>query len=230
MKRKYMDRFHRHDRMDRGHLRRHRRRRHLHLGPAAQSLQLLDPRLLRLRPPAARHPDLLGHCRDLLSRHPHHGRSGLGQCRPALSAHHRRVRDAGAAVRGHGADLHAVRQGARHLLRQRPHLRPAPADLAVLRGRLGRRRLRGAADRHPHLPADLPARADAANPKSSRSSEARDEHRRRRHHRLRLAVRADAAARAGRHGDGPRRRVRLRLSGQRHRRRSSWSARPRCAR
>jgi hypothetical protein len=34
----------------------------------------------------------------------------------------RRVRDAGAAVRGHGADLHAVRQGARHLLRQCPDL------------------------------------------------------------------------------------------------------------
>ena len=36
--------------------------------------------------------------------------------------------------------------------------------------------------------------------------------------RLRRAVRADAAARAGRHGDGPRRRHRLRLSGQRRRR------------
>ena len=38
-----------------------------------------------------------------------------------------------------------------------------------------------------------------------------DEHRRRRHRRLRRAVRADAAARAGRHGDGPGRRHRLRL-------------------
>ena len=32
-----------------------------------------------------------------------------------------------------------------------------PADLAVLRRRLARRRLGGAADRRPHLPADLPA-------------------------------------------------------------------------
>ena len=31
------------------------------------------------------------------------------------AAHHRRVRDAGAAVRRDGADLHAVRQGAGHL-------------------------------------------------------------------------------------------------------------------
>jgi hypothetical protein len=35
------------------------------------------------------------------------------------------------------------------------------ADLAVLRGGVGRRRLRGAADRDPHLPADLPSRRDA---------------------------------------------------------------------
>ena len=33
----------------------------------------------------------------------------------SLSALHRRVRNAGTAVRGDGADLHAVRQGARHL-------------------------------------------------------------------------------------------------------------------
>ena len=37
------------------------------------------------------------------------------------------------------------------------------------------------------------------------------EHRRGRHHRLRQPVHPDAAARAGRHGDGPRRRHRLRL-------------------
>ena len=42
----------------------------------------------------------------------------------------------------------------------------------------------------------------------------RDEHRRRRRPGIRRAVRADAAARAGRHGDGPRRRLRLRLSGR----------------
>ena len=35
----------------------------------------------------------------------------LGQRRPALAARDRRVRHAGAAVRRHGADLHAVRQG-----------------------------------------------------------------------------------------------------------------------
>ena len=40
----------------------------------------------------------------------------------------------------------------------------------------------------------------------------RNEHRRGRDHRLRRPVRADALARAGRHGDGPRRRVRLCLS------------------
>ena len=40
-------------------------------------------------------------------------------------------------------------------------LRPAHADLAVLRGRLDRRRLRGAPDRDPHLSADLPSRRDA---------------------------------------------------------------------
>ena len=75
------------------------------------SVQIPDS--LRFRPAAARHPDLLGHRRDLLSRHPHHRRSGLGQRRPALAARHRRVRHAGAAVRRHGADLHAVRQGRR---------------------------------------------------------------------------------------------------------------------
>ncbi len=41
------------------------------------------------------------------------------------------------------------------------HLRPAYADLAVLRGRLDRRRLRGAPDRDPHLSADLPSGRDA---------------------------------------------------------------------
>ena len=51
-------------------------------GAAAQSLQLFDPRFLRFRPPAARHPDLLGHRRHLLSRHAHHRRSGLGNVGP----------------------------------------------------------------------------------------------------------------------------------------------------
>ena len=53
----------------------------------------------------------------------------------------RRLRHAGAAVRGDGADHHAVRQGARHLRRPCAHLRPEHPDLAVLRGRLGRRRV-----------------------------------------------------------------------------------------
>ncbi len=79
--------FHRRDRMDRGRLCRHCRARYLRLRPAAQHAELLDPRFLRYRAPAARHPDLLGHCRDQLSRHPHHRRPGLGQCRPrAISA------------------------------------------------------------------------------------------------------------------------------------------------
>ncbi len=54
-------------------------------------------------------------------------------------------------------------------------LRPAAADLAVLRGRLARRRRRRAADRGAHLPADLPARScwPAASTRSSRSNEAR---------------------------------------------------------
>ena len=56
---------HRFDRVDRGDLRRHRRGRRLHLGPAALLLQRVDSRFLRLRPAAARHPDLLGHRRDL---------------------------------------------------------------------------------------------------------------------------------------------------------------------
>ena len=42
--------------------------------------------------------------------------------------------------------------------------RSASADLAVLRGRLARRRLRRAADRDPHLPADFPSGADARPP------------------------------------------------------------------
>ncbi len=44
-----------------------------------------------------------------------------------------------------------------HLRRQRADLRSQHADLAVLRGGLARRRVGRAADRHPHLPADLPS-------------------------------------------------------------------------
>src|SRR5204862_5319634 len=51
--------------------------------------------------------------------------------------------------------------GARHLQRQRPDLRSRPADLAVLRHCLGGRRVGRAADRHPHVPPDLPSRAAA---------------------------------------------------------------------
>ncbi len=50
-----------------------------------------------------------------LPRHPHHRRPGLGQCRPAHPALDRRVRDACAVVRRFRANVHAVRQGARHL-------------------------------------------------------------------------------------------------------------------
>ena len=56
-----------------------------------------------------------------------------------------------------------VRQGDDHAHRQRAHLRSAPADLAVLHGRLAGRRVGGAADRHPHLPPDCPAGIDGRN-------------------------------------------------------------------
>ena len=62
-----------------------------------------------------------------------------------------------------------------------------------------------------------PGRVRLRNTRSSRSSERREQ-RCGRHHWICRAVRADAAARAGRHGDGPRRRHRLCLSGQRRRR------------
>ena len=56
--------LHRHHRVGGGALRRHRRRRHLHRRAAAlRVLQRIDPGQLRLRPAAARHPDLLGHRR-----------------------------------------------------------------------------------------------------------------------------------------------------------------------
>ena len=44
------------------------------------------PDSLRFRQHAAGHPDLLGHRRDLLSRHPYHGRPGVGRGRPARQA------------------------------------------------------------------------------------------------------------------------------------------------
>ena len=70
---------------------------------------------------------------------------------------------------------------------------------------------------------------DATIPRSSRWSRPH-EYRRRRHPRIRRAVCADAAARARRHGDGPRRRLAASVIWSASRRRSSWSARPRCAR
>ena len=106
--------FHRHDRMDRRGLRRHRGAQHLRRRPAAQHSSSYSI------------PDCFDIGRLLLGilifwgiaatsyrGAPHHRRSGLGQCRPAIPAHDRRVRHAGAAVRGVGADLDAVRQGAR---------------------------------------------------------------------------------------------------------------------
>ena len=132
---------------------------------------LADPRQLRHRQDAARHADLLGHRRDQLSRRPHHGRSALDRGERALEALHRRLRDDRAALRRRGADDHAVRQGARHLRRPRAHLRPQPADLAVLRRRLARRRLGGGADRDPHLPAGVPSGAAASSRRSARRSD-----------------------------------------------------------
>ena len=111
------------------------------------------PDSLRLRPAAARHPHLLGHRGDQLSRRPHHGRPRLGRGGPAREARNRCLRDAGAAVRGHRSDRDAVRQGAHDARRPRPDLRSSSADLAVLRRRLGGRRLR----RHPHRGAHVSA-------------------------------------------------------------------------
>src|SRR6185437_9453012 len=125
-------------------------------------LQLSNSRRLRFRQAPARHPDLLGHRRDLLPRYAHHRRSRLGQFQPALAALYRRVRDARAAVCRRRPHLHPVRQGDRHLPRQRAHVRPAAADVAFLCGGMDRRRVRRAADRHPHLSADLPSRGDGA--------------------------------------------------------------------
>ena len=72
----------------------------------------------------------------------------------------------------------------------------------------------GGADRDPHLSARLPSRAISSKRAKRRSSNepTADEQRLDRLHRLRRAVRADDAARAGRHGDGAGRRHRLQLS------------------
>ena len=48
------------------------------------------------------------------------------ECRTQLAARHRHVRDAGAAVRRLGADLHAVRQGREHA--RTPISRPSICD------------------------------------------------------------------------------------------------------
>src|SRR5258706_3207957 len=147
--------------MDRGRNCRHCRRQHLHLGAVTQHAQLCDPGFLRYRAHAAWNLDLLGHRRHQLSRRTHHRGSGLGQCRSEIPAHDRCVCDAGAAVRRDSADLDAVRQGPRHLSGQCPYLRFAHAGLAVFRCCVGRRRLRGAVDRDPHLPADFLSGSDA---------------------------------------------------------------------
>ncbi|KAI1694266.1 tripartite ATP-independent periplasmic transporter, dctM component domain-containing protein [Ditylenchus destructor] len=55
-------------------------------------------------------------------------------------------------------------------VKNRADLRPQHPDLALLRRGLGRRRLRRAADRHPHLPAHLPSRTTR---RSSRRTEGR---------------------------------------------------------
>ena len=64
------------------------------------------------------------------------------------------------------------------LQRPRADLRSRPADLAVLRRRLDRRRVGRGADRHPHLPADLPSRR---HPRRKSATSGDDERRRRRH-------------------------------------------------
>ena len=61
---------------------------------------------------SARHPYLLGHCRDQLSRRPYHRRPRLGRGKSAGETRNRRLRDARAPVRGHRSDRDAVRQGA----------------------------------------------------------------------------------------------------------------------
>ena len=116
---------------------------------------------------AARHPDLLGHRRDQLSRHPHHRRPGLGQRR-------RRATSAGSTCSRRWcccswSRCRPTRCSTRCVDTYDDHVltyRSAAADLAVLRCCLGRRRLRRAADRDPHLPPDLPSRGDARSPKS----------------------------------------------------------------
>src|SRR6516162_6253097 len=159
-------------------LRRDRRRRRVRFGAAALFLRRLDPRQLRLRPPAVGRSDLLGHRGDLLSRHPHHRRSPLRQCQPQISARDRRVRNPRPLVRGRGADLHALRQGLDHARRQRAHLRSSAPDLAVLRAGLDRRRVGGDPDRAAHLSPDLssriaePARSDQAGRVRSMGSDA----------------------------------------------------------
>jgi hypothetical protein len=79
-----------------------------------------------------------------LSRRPHHRRSGLGQCRPEIPALDRRVRNAGAAVRGERCRPGRCSTRCAAPTTTTSHLRDAHADLAVLRRRLGRRRLRRA--------------------------------------------------------------------------------------
>src|SRR5262245_35794327 len=169
---------HRFDRVPGRALCRHRRRRRIRLGAAALFLQRLDPRQLRLRPPAPGRADLLGHRGDLLPRHPHHRRSALRQCRREVATRNRRVRHARSPVRGLGADIHALRQSLDHARRQRAHLRPAAADLAVLRAGVDRRRVGGDPNCAAHLSTDLSSRiadaggADQAGRMTSMSSDA----------------------------------------------------------
>ena len=104
---------------------------------------------------------------------------------------------------------HAVRQGARHLRGPCADLRSASADLAVLR-----RGLAGDVSAVVLIAIRTfrlifqPEKDPDADRRRSNEVEAMSRRCGRRH-RLRRAVRADAAARAGRHGDGPGRRRRL---------------------
>src|SRR5260221_2567718 len=143
-----------------GVLRCHRRRRYLHLGAAAIFLQRANSRQLRLRAAASRHPDFLGHRRNLVSGHAHYGRPGLCECRAEAAALHRRIRNARSVLRRLGSDLDFVRQGAEHTRRQCSDLRSAIANLAIFSGRVAGGRVRSAADCRANLPVDLPAGTD----------------------------------------------------------------------
>ena len=85
----------------------------------------------------------------------------LGQCRPAAGSASSTCSPRWCCCSSSSVQTYTLfDKVAQHPRRQRADLRPAAAGLAVLRGRLDRRRLGRAADRGAHLSADLPSRAD----------------------------------------------------------------------